>query len=86
MRLRSGDGSEQRFKRTGFMGLSGRRVDLLEQYEKHLEDVEDNVRTEQSSVAMKVNDLSLILLGSGFCWAVICFWKHFSLYLILDTQ
>ncbi|XP_027153211.1 CSC1-like protein HYP1 isoform X1 [Coffea eugenioides] len=53
VRLRSGDGSEQRFKRTGFMGLSGRRVDLLEQYEKQLEDVEDNVRTEQSSVAMK---------------------------------
>lgn len=40
------------------MGLSGRRVDLLDQYEKKLEDLEDNLRMEQSSLAGEVRAVS----------------------------
>lgn len=49
--LKSKKHTQQRFRRDGFMGLSGRRVDLLDQYEKKLEDLEDNLRMEQSSLA-----------------------------------
>jgi hypothetical protein len=44
----------QRFGRDGFLGIFGRKVDLLGHYEKKLEDAEDNVRLEQSSLAGKV--------------------------------
>lgn len=40
------------------MGLSGRRVDLLDHYEKQLEDLEDNMRMEQSSLAGEVRAVS----------------------------
>lgn len=43
----------QRFRRDGFLGIFGRKVDLLGHYEKKLEDAEDNVRLEQSSLAGK---------------------------------
>lgn len=36
------------------MGLFGKRVDRLDSYEKKLEDMEDNVRTERSTIAGKV--------------------------------
>ncbi|RVW80867.1 CSC1-like protein HYP1 [Vitis vinifera] len=49
--LKSKRHTQQRFRRDGFLGLSGRRVDLLDQYEKKLEDLEDNLRMEQSSLA-----------------------------------
>lgn len=48
--LKSKKHTQQRFRRDGFLGLSGRRVDLLDQYEKKLEDLEDNLRMEQSSL------------------------------------
>lgn len=47
--LKSANHDRERFTRDGFMGLFGKRVDLLDHYEKKLEDVEDNVRAEQSS-------------------------------------
>ncbi|KAE8021727.1 hypothetical protein FH972_007593 [Carpinus fangiana] len=43
----------QEFKRDGFLGLFGRKVDILDHYEKKLEDLLDNVRLEQSSLAGK---------------------------------
>ena len=43
-----------KLKRDGFMGIFGRKVDLLDKYEKELEDLEDKVRLEQSSLAGKV--------------------------------
>ncbi|XP_023874725.1 CSC1-like protein HYP1 [Quercus suber] len=45
--------TSQRFGRDGFLGIFGRKVDLLDHYEKKLEDVEHNVRLEQSSLAGK---------------------------------
>ncbi|KAK2655682.1 hypothetical protein Ddye_008734 [Dipteronia dyeriana] len=41
------------FKREGFLGLFGRKVDLLDHYEKKLEHLQDNLRVEQSSLAGK---------------------------------
>lgn len=46
--------TSQRFGRDGFLGIFGHKVDLLDHYEKKLEDVEHNVRLEQSSLAGKV--------------------------------
>ncbi|KAJ0043591.1 hypothetical protein Pint_19178 [Pistacia integerrima] len=45
--------SQKRFRRDGFLGLFGRKVDLLDHYEKKLEDLQDNVRMERSSLAGK---------------------------------
>lgn len=45
--------TSQRFGRDGFLGIFGHKVDLLDHYEKKLEDVEHNVRLEQSSLAAK---------------------------------
>lgn len=49
--------TKQNFKRDGFLGLFGRKVNLLDHYEKKLEDMEDNVRMEQNSMAEKVCDI-----------------------------
>ncbi|KAL4653832.1 hypothetical protein ACB092_01G334500 [Castanea dentata] len=52
-RLKLKNHTSQRFGRDGFLGIFGRKVDLLDHYEKKLEDVEHNVRLEQSSLAGK---------------------------------
>ncbi|GFP83218.1 CSC1-like protein hyp1 [Phtheirospermum japonicum] len=44
---------QERYKRAGFLGLLGPRVDLEDHYEKELEDMEGDLRTERSSVAGK---------------------------------
>ncbi|KAL6287828.1 hypothetical protein ACE6H2_012218 [Prunus campanulata] len=51
--LKSETKPQQRSRRDGFCGLFGRKVDVLDQYGKKLENLEDNVRTEQLSVAGK---------------------------------
>lgn len=53
VRLRSGSQTKERFKRGGFMGLFGRKIDLVDLYGKELEDIEDKVRTEQSSLVVQ---------------------------------
>ncbi|KAM1460829.1 hypothetical protein ACFX15_044382 [Malus domestica] len=53
VRLRSETNTQQRLRRDGSWGLSGRKVDVLDHYGKKLDDLEDNVRMEQSSVAGK---------------------------------
>lgn len=57
--------TSQRFGRDGFLGIFGHKVDLLDHYEKKLEDVEHNVRLEQSSLAGKV-------CYSSFARACVC--------------
>ncbi|KAH7532678.1 hypothetical protein FEM48_Zijuj04G0047600 [Ziziphus jujuba var. spinosa] len=42
--------SEQRFRRDGFLGIFGRKVDIIDHYERKLGDLEDNLRMEQSSL------------------------------------
>lgn len=64
--LRSENQTRQRYQRAGFMGLFGRKVDLLDHYEKKLEDMEDNMRTEQSSAVIQVTpvfDFDLYFFG-----------------------
>ncbi|ONI19179.1 hypothetical protein PRUPE_3G263200 [Prunus persica] len=51
--LKSETKPQQRSRRDGFCGLFGRKVDVLDQYGKKLENLEDNVRMEQLSVAGK---------------------------------
>ncbi|KAF3444800.1 hypothetical protein FNV43_RR14493 [Rhamnella rubrinervis] len=46
--------SGQRFRRDGFLGIFGRKIDVLDHYEKRLEDLEDNLRMEQTSLVKEV--------------------------------
>ncbi|PIN03358.1 hypothetical protein CDL12_24117 [Handroanthus impetiginosus] len=69
--LKSKNNTQQRFKRAGFMGLFGRRVDLLDHYEKKLEDMEGNVRTERSSVAGKEVPAAFVSFKTRFSAAIV---------------
>ncbi|XP_056165319.1 CSC1-like protein At1g69450 isoform X3 [Syzygium oleosum] len=46
------DPTQQKYKRNSCFGLFGRKVDLVDHYEKKLEDLEENVRLEQSEVSL----------------------------------
>lgn len=41
-----------KYEHYGFCGLFRRRADLVDQYEKKLEDLEDTLRLEQSEVSL----------------------------------
>ncbi|KAK3027393.1 hypothetical protein RJ639_040191 [Escallonia herrerae] len=43
---------QPKFKRNGWFGLFGHKVDLVNQFERKLEDLEENVRLEQSDVSL----------------------------------
>lgn len=60
--MKSNKHTQQRFGRTGFLGLFGRRVDLVDHHEKKLENVEVNLRREQSLIAGKVCSLSAFIV------------------------
>lgn len=62
-RLNSNDNSHKRFRRDGFLGIFGRKVDLLDHYGKRLEALQDNVRMEQSSLAGKVCTIFVSFYG-----------------------
>lgn len=55
--LKSTQKTSQRFGRVGFLGIFGPKVDLVEYYGKKLEDIEDNVRSQQSLLSGKVSVL-----------------------------
>lgn len=57
-RLKSINFSQQS-KHEGFFGLFGRRVNLVEVYEKKLENLEDNMRMQRSLLAGEVNLISV---------------------------
>lgn len=54
VKLKAANRTHKRSGRDGFLGLFGRKVDLLDHYGKKLQDKEDNVRMEQSSAVEKV--------------------------------
>lgn len=56
--MKSNNHSQQKFRRDGFLGLTGRKVSLSDHYEKKLEDLEDNVRMEQNLLAGEVRGIS----------------------------
>ncbi|XP_027358106.1 CSC1-like protein HYP1 isoform X2 [Abrus precatorius] len=51
--LKNKNDAPKRQTRDGFWGLFGRKVDIVDHYERRLGDIEDNVRMEQSSLAAK---------------------------------
>lgn len=66
------------------MGICGRKDELVDHYEKKLEDVEGNMRTEQLSAAGKVNIIITVAIGlvelnlfflSGLSKLIIVFWR-----------
>ncbi|KAJ9173253.1 hypothetical protein P3X46_016410 [Hevea brasiliensis] len=69
-RIKSENHSKQNFKRDGFLGLFGRKVNLLDHYEKKLEDLEDNVRMEQYSLAGEEVPAAFVSFKSRFGAAV----------------
>ncbi|XP_043703953.1 CSC1-like protein HYP1 isoform X2 [Telopea speciosissima] len=50
--LKSKNPTQKKFTRDGFLGLFGRNVDLVDHYEKKLEDLEENVRMEQLGLSL----------------------------------
>ncbi|KAM7516753.1 hypothetical protein LguiA_006336 [Lonicera macranthoides] len=68
--LKSTKHTQQRFGRTGFLGLFGRRVDLLDHHEKKLENVEVNLRREQSLIAGKEVPAAFVSFKSRFGAAI----------------
>ncbi|OWM64559.1 CSC1-like protein HYP1 [Punica granatum] len=52
-RLKLNGNASNRHKREGFLGIFGRRVNVIDYYEKKLEDLQEQVRMEQSSLAGK---------------------------------
>ncbi|KAK8652508.1 hypothetical protein V6N13_126539 [Hibiscus sabdariffa] len=62
--------TRQRYKREGFLGLFGRKVDVVDHYEKKLEDIEDNVRLEQSSLAGEEIPAAFVSFKSRFGAAI----------------
>ncbi|KAL2505014.1 CSC1-like protein HYP1 [Abeliophyllum distichum] len=68
--LKSENDTQQRFGRAGFMGLYGKRVDLVDRCEKKLEEMEDNVRTERSIQAGKEVPAAFVSFKSRFNAAI----------------
>ncbi|KAK8553133.1 hypothetical protein V6N13_089348 [Hibiscus sabdariffa] len=62
--------TRQRYKREGFLGLFGQKVDVVDHYEKKLEDIEDNVRHEQSSLAGEEIPAAFVSFKSRFGAAI----------------
>lgn len=81
--MKSNNDSQQNFRRDGFLGLTGRKVNLLDRYEKKLEDLEDNVRKEQNLLAGEVRGISSQYLNLIIIWdiqmvLVIFMWRIVS--------
>lgn len=53
-RFKSDANALNREKREGFLGLFGRKINVIDHYEKKLEDLQEHVRMEQSALAGKV--------------------------------
>lgn len=81
--MKSNNHSQQNFRRDGFLGLTGRKVNLLDRYEKKLEDLEDNLRKEQNLLAGEVRGISSQYLNFIIIWdiqmvLVIFMWRIVS--------
>ncbi|KAF9591508.1 hypothetical protein IFM89_004562 [Coptis chinensis] len=50
--LKSDVHAQQKFRRSGFLGLFGPKVSLVDHYGKKLDDLEENVRVQQSDVSL----------------------------------
>uniref|UniRef100_A0A6M2EWL3 CSC1-like protein HYP1 n=1 Tax=Populus davidiana TaxID=266767 RepID=A0A6M2EWL3_9ROSI len=68
--MKTNNDSQQSFRRDGFLGLTGRKVNLIDRYEKKLEDLEDNVRKEQNLLAGEEVPAAFVSFKSRFGAAV----------------
>lgn len=50
--LKSSARTSQNVRHNGFLGLFGQKVDIVEHYEKKLEELEENLRIEQSDASL----------------------------------
>ncbi|XP_030547859.1 CSC1-like protein HYP1 isoform X2 [Rhodamnia argentea] len=64
--LKSNKDTPRRFKREGLLGLFGRQVDLADHYEKKLDDLEQQVRMEQSLLAGQEVPAAFVSFKSRF--------------------
>ncbi|GMP30627.1 hypothetical protein CsSME_00005205 [Camellia sinensis var. sinensis] len=70
VRLKSTNRARERLRRDGFLGLFGHKVDLLDYHEKKLQDLEDNMRIEQSSLVGKEVPAAFVSFKSRYGAAV----------------
>ncbi|KAJ7971014.1 CSC1-like protein [Quillaja saponaria] len=68
--LKKRNETPQRFRCDGLLGLFRRNVDVQARCEKELEDLEDNVRTEQSALARKEDPAAFVSFKSRFGAAI----------------
>ncbi|XP_061358098.1 CSC1-like protein HYP1 [Gastrolobium bilobum] len=68
--LKHKNDAPKRYRRDGFLGLFGQKVDILDHYERRLGHIEDNVRMEQSSVAAKEVPAAFVSFKTRFGAAI----------------
>ncbi|KAJ1398737.1 Calcium-dependent channel, 7TM region, putative phosphate [Sesbania bispinosa] len=68
--LKHSNDAPKRQRREGFLGLFGRKVDIVDHYERRLGDIEDNVRMEQSSAAAKEVPAAFVSFKTRFGAAI----------------
>ncbi|MED6131574.1 hypothetical protein PIB30_010894 [Stylosanthes scabra] len=68
--LKDKDNSSNRYRRDGCFGIFGQKVDMVDQYEKTLGDIEDNVKIEQSSIEGKEVPAAFVSFKSRFGAAI----------------
>ncbi|KAJ0894254.1 putative calcium-dependent channel, 7TM region phosphate [Helianthus annuus] len=69
--LKSTQKTSQRYGRVGFLGLFRPKIDLVEYYEKKLEELEDNARTQQSLLSGKEVPAAFVSFKSRLGAAVV---------------
>ncbi|KAJ4973206.1 hypothetical protein NE237_006380 [Protea cynaroides] len=55
--LKSKNPTQRKFMRDGFLGMFGRKVDVVDHYEKKLEDLHENVRMEQIGLSLTAEEV-----------------------------
>ncbi|KAK7365055.1 hypothetical protein VNO80_13831 [Phaseolus coccineus] len=68
--LKQKNDAPKRHRRDGCLGICGRKVDILDHYERRLGDIEDNVRMEQSSVEAKEVQAAFVSFKTRFGAAI----------------
>ncbi|KAK7381278.1 hypothetical protein VNO78_33849 [Psophocarpus tetragonolobus] len=68
--LKQNNDAPKRQRRDGCLGIFGRKVDMVDHYERRLGDIEDNVRMEQSSLEAKEVRAAFVSFKTRFGAAV----------------
>ena len=77
IRLQS-NSTQHKYGRAGCFGCFGSKVDLVDHYEKQLEDIEENVRLEQSELSMAGDVCAKTIFLSSCRKLVRCYIIQFS--------